>query len=87
MQSPAHERTEARLRIPDCGVVEFERAFVIGPRRDRAVSRRQPGEISIAVEGDREGAILSLDAHPRTRRDRRSVVLHDFDQCAARSPD
>src|SRR3982074_2940333 len=45
MHPPARERTEARLWIPGFRVVEFERTFMIEPRRDRAVSRRQAGEI------------------------------------------
>src|ERR1700681_4447560 len=86
MQPPARERTEARLRVPGFGVVEFERAFMIEPRRDRAVSRRQAGEIRIAAEGDRKISLLTFDAHPRAGRDRGSVVLHDLDQRAASGP-
>ncbi len=39
MQSPTDKRPEVRLRVTGFGVVEFECAFVVEPRRDRAVSR------------------------------------------------
>src|SRR6202171_2248644 len=83
MQPPARERTEARLRVRGLGVIEFESAFPATPCSCRPISRKQARKIRIAVEGDREGALLALDAHQRARRGRESVVLHDLDQRAA----